>query len=132
MMMMMKIVSYFSMILLIRNCRLEMSFGQRLPSLCEWLGSTLARVQSSLAKIRTLTVLRPDILWYFSLRNCLTVSLVPASLSSGSARNAFNDRVARCYIFKPKIPIWVKFGGSWNGKCCYILWPFGIFFHHLV
>jgi hypothetical protein len=50
-------------------------------------------------------------------------------------------RVARWYIFKPKIQIWVNFGGSWNEKCWYIyghlgclttLWyilgPFGIFF----
>jgi hypothetical protein len=24
---------------------------------------------------------------------------------------------ARWYIFVPKIPIWVKLGGPWNGKC---------------
>jgi hypothetical protein len=30
------------------------------------------------------------------------------------------SRVARWFIFKPKIPIWVKFGGPWNKKC-YIL-----------
>jgi hypothetical protein len=24
-------------------------------------------------------------------------------------------------FFKPKIPIWVHFGGPWNGKCVYIL-----------
>jgi hypothetical protein len=29
--------------------------------------------------------------------------------------NAVN-RVARCFIFKPKIQIWVYFGGPWNGK----------------
>jgi hypothetical protein len=47
---------------------------------------------------------------------------------------------ARLHIFKPKIPIWVNFGGSSNGKCRYLyvnlvdfmatwysLWPFGIF-----
>jgi hypothetical protein len=45
------------------------------------------------------------------------------------------------YIFKPKIPIWVNFGGSSTGRCLYILWhlvyftaiwymlwTFGIFF----
>jgi hypothetical protein len=26
-------------------------------------------------------------------------------------------RVARWYIFKPKIPIWENFGRSWNGRC---------------
>jgi hypothetical protein len=31
-----------------------------------------------------------------------------------------------------KIPIWVNFGGPWNGKCWYILRPFDIFYVHLV
>jgi hypothetical protein len=26
-------------------------------------------------------------------------------------------RVARWFVFKPKIPIWVNFGGPWRGKC---------------
>jgi hypothetical protein len=34
-------------------------------------------------------------------------------------------RVARWYIFKPKIPIWVNFGVSYNGRCWYSSWPFG-------
>jgi hypothetical protein len=42
------------------------------------------------------------------------------------------DRVARWYIFIPKIPIWVYFGGPWIGKCWHILLPFGIFYGHLV
>jgi hypothetical protein len=29
--------------------------------------------------------------------------------------------IARWFIFKPKIPIWEKFGGPWKGKCCYAL-----------
>jgi hypothetical protein len=50
------------------------------------------------------------------------------------------SRVARLYIFKPKFPIWVNFGGPWNLRGHYILWhwvnfmaiwyvllPFGIF-----
>jgi hypothetical protein len=40
-------------------------------------------------------------------------------------------RVARWYIFKLKIPIWVNIGGPWNGKGWYILWPFGICYGHL-
>jgi hypothetical protein len=34
--------------------------------------------------------------------------------------------------FKTKIPIWVYFGGPWNGKCWYILRPFGIIYDHSV
>jgi hypothetical protein len=41
-------------------------------------------------------------------------------------------RVARWYVFEPKIPIWVNLAGSWNGKCWRILWSFGIFYVHLV
>jgi hypothetical protein len=41
-------------------------------------------------------------------------------------------RVARWYIFKPKIPIWVNFGGPWNGKGWYIQWTFGVWCNHLV
>jgi hypothetical protein len=42
------------------------------------------------------------------------------------------DRVARWYIFKPKIPIWVNFGGTEKGKCWDILCPFEIYNGHLV
>jgi hypothetical protein len=34
--------------------------------------------------------------------------------------------------FQTKIPIWVNFGWLYIGKCWYILWPFGIFYRHLV
>jgi hypothetical protein len=37
-----------------------------------------------------------------------------------------SNGVARRFVFKPKIPIWVNFGGLEIGKCLYILWPFGI------
>jgi hypothetical protein len=30
-------------------------------------------------------------------------------------------RVARWFVFKPKIPIWVDFGGLANGKSWYLL-----------
>jgi hypothetical protein len=40
--------------------------------------------------------------------------------------------VARWYIFKPKIPIWVNFGGFFNGRCWYIIWPIGIVYDYLV
>jgi hypothetical protein len=44
---------------------------------------------------------------------------------------AMRNRVARWFIFKPKTQIWVNFRGPLNGKCCYILWRFGIFYRHL-
>jgi hypothetical protein len=43
-----------------------------------------------------------------------------------------STRVARWFLFRPKIPIWVYFAGSWNRKCCYIFWSFGIFYDHWV
>jgi hypothetical protein len=41
-------------------------------------------------------------------------------------------RNARWHIFEPKIPIWVNFEGSYNGRCWYILQPLGLFYGHLV
>jgi hypothetical protein len=35
-------------------------------------------------------------------------------------------------IFRPKIAIWINFWGSCNGKCWYILWPFGLFYGPLI
>jgi hypothetical protein len=40
------------------------------------------------------------------------------------------SRVARWFVFKPKIPIWVNFGGSCYEKSWFILWPFGLFYGH--
>jgi hypothetical protein len=37
-------------------------------------------------------------------------------------------RVARWFVFKPKIPIWVNFGGPKIGKNGYILQSFEIFY----
>jgi hypothetical protein len=44
----------------------------------------------------------------------------------------YNTRVARWFVFKPESQIWVNFGGLLNGKCWYILWPFGIIFGRLL
>jgi hypothetical protein len=50
----------------------------------------------------------------------------------------FDTRVARWFVFKPKIPIWVNFGEPWIGNVIYfiatwnILWKFWIFYDHLV
>jgi hypothetical protein len=35
-------------------------------------------------------------------------------------------------LCKPKIPIWVNFGGPQNGKCWYILRPFGTYYGPLI
>jgi hypothetical protein len=35
-------------------------------------------------------------------------------------------------FFKPKIPIWVNFGGSCNGRCWYIIWSIGLFYGYMV
>jgi hypothetical protein len=41
-------------------------------------------------------------------------------------------RVARWFVFKPKIQIWVNFGGTCNGRCWYILWTLGLFYSLLL
>jgi hypothetical protein len=41
-------------------------------------------------------------------------------------------RVARWHVFIPKIRIWVHFGGPWNEKSWYIIWPLRIYYRHLV
>jgi hypothetical protein len=46
--------------------------------------------------------------------------------------NIFRSLVARWFDFKPKIPIWVNFGGFCNGSYWYVLLPFGLFYAHLV
>jgi hypothetical protein len=38
------------------------------------------------------------------------------------------NRVARWFVFKPNIQIWVNFGGSCNGRWRHILWTFGPFY----
>jgi hypothetical protein len=40
---------------------------------------------------------------------------------SRSGRSSLLFRVARWYIFKPKLQIWVNIGGSCNEKCWYIV-----------
>jgi hypothetical protein len=45
-------------------------------------------------------------------------------------RKAF-DSVARWFISRPKVLVWVYFGGPWNGKCWYIFWPLGIIYDNL-
>jgi hypothetical protein len=42
------------------------------------------------------------------------------------------SRVARWYLFEPKIPIWVNFVGPWNRKGWYILLLFRIYYGRVV
>jgi hypothetical protein len=51
------------------------------------------------------------------------------SMQSQSA----GSRVARWFVFKPKIPIWVNYGGPSIGKSIdvHMLLSFGIFYGHL-
>jgi hypothetical protein len=41
------------------------------------------------------------------------------------------SRVARWYIFRPKIVIWINFGGPCNGRCYYILLVYGLLIHFM-
>jgi hypothetical protein len=43
-----------------------------------------------------------------------------------------SDRVARWFLFRPKLPIWVCFGEPWSEECCYVLGPLGTFYSHNV
>jgi hypothetical protein len=43
-------------------------------------------------------------------------------------RARVESRVARWFVFKPKIPIWVNFGRSCYIKSWYIFWPFCLFY----
>jgi hypothetical protein len=44
-----------------------------------------------------------------------------ASLISFVQDKTLGSRLARWFVFKPKIPIWVNFGGPQDEKCLYIL-----------
>jgi hypothetical protein len=41
-------------------------------------------------------------------------------------------RVARWFVSKPNIRIWINFVGSCNGRCWYILWTLGPFYSLLL
>jgi hypothetical protein len=64
--------------------------------------------------------------------NCVSPTLLkvypftPSDRWWGVVRH--DTRVARWFVFKPKIQIWVNFGGSCNVIFCCILWPFGLFY----
>jgi type II secretory pathway component GspD/PulD (secretin) len=41
---------------------------------------------------------------------------VPSIFGYRVAQRVLGTRVARWFVFKPKIPLWVNFGGFCNGK----------------
>jgi hypothetical protein len=51
---------------------------------------------------------------------------------SDASQKRSSEQGCQMIYFPTKIPILVKFGGSFNGKCWSILWPFGLFYSHLV
>jgi hypothetical protein len=54
-----------------------------------------------------------------------------SSLAPWKPLNNVHSWVARWFVFKPKIQIWVNFGGSCDERCWSFLWPFGQFDVHL-
>jgi hypothetical protein len=50
------------------------------------------------------------------------VKILPTAgvLSMDTFKESISYRVARWFVFKPKIPIWVNFEEPLNGKCWYI------------
>jgi hypothetical protein len=75
-------------------------------------------------------------LWYrlrLNNRRLITFTLFPIWLWFASTKLiGFVCRVARWYIFKPKILICVHFWGPQNGEGWYFTWPFGIYQGYLV
>jgi hypothetical protein len=45
---------------------------------------------------------------------------VPATVSSDWLMVFLSNRVARLFVFKPKIPLWVNFGEPYIGKCLHV------------
>jgi hypothetical protein len=77
---------------------------------------------------------------YLRLLHDLGFRLISSTNNDCIGKSQVPTRVARWYIFKPKIPICVNFGGPLNGKglylysiaICNILREFGIFYGNLV
>jgi hypothetical protein len=67
-----------------------------------------------------------------------------AGIDGTTSKTKLQFKVATWFVFKPKIQIWVHFGGYCNGRCLfyghlvhftvfwYILWTFGIFCGNLL
>jgi hypothetical protein len=81
---------------------------------------------------------KTPIQWTMYLDRAITSRYKRSKISSQSQRTVtmlksatryfFPVRVARWFVFKPKIQIWVNFGGSCNWRWLYILWTPGPFY----
>jgi hypothetical protein len=75
-----------------------------------------------------------DVSYIYFVRSWFFPCVTPMHTTSALLGCSYICRVARLFIFRPKIPIRVSFGGPWKGKCLwvyfYFIWnillPFGI------
>jgi hypothetical protein len=64
----------------------------------------------------------------YTFRGAATLCLPTFRLLLPQSVIPMYKRVARWFVFKPKIQIWVNFGGSCNVRCWYILRTLGPFY----
>jgi hypothetical protein len=67
---------------------------------------------------------------YNKITESFANKVIPAD--SIQKRATFEPGLPDGIISYQKIPIWVYFGGPWNGKYWYILWQFGTLYGNLV
>jgi hypothetical protein len=60
--------------------------------------------------------------WEFLTFRHFAGEVISFMTATTSEQKATKTGVARLYIFKPNIPIWVNIEGSCNGRCWFILW----------
>jgi hypothetical protein len=87
--------------------------------------------------IHTYDIRHTHISWnlesYFVFRRCKYFQLPGYKLGTWVQNFILTYKTLYRWFRYFQIPIWVNFGGPWNGKCWYILRPFGIcIFSHLV
>jgi hypothetical protein len=73
--------------------------------------------------------------WSWAKKGCISTKVQPEKNARRKINidwTALHIRVARWYIFKPKISVWVNFGVSCNERFWKILCWFGLFYCHLV
>jgi hypothetical protein len=91
---------------------------------CDKTSKTEKRIRSSLKP--TTCVMRVSCVCH------ACVDLKRKLISCSAKFSHVSRRVARWFVFKPEIQIWVNFGGSNIWRFWYILWTFGPFYSVLV